>query len=195
MSDDPRTAAARYLQQRADAAGENQHEPEPDAAGGVPEPPQPTLASASTATDRAAVVETAIQQAIRAGAFDDLPGAGKPIPALGTSHDPDWWIRRKIQTEDLRGLGPVALTLRVEDREFADRLDALSRESEVRDAIEDFNARVKRARMQLEGGPPVVTALRDVEAEVAGWRERRTAVTEAPSAEPPVARRRWFRRG
>ena len=49
--------------------------------------------------DRAAFIESAIQVAIRRGDFDDLPGAGKPIEGLGTHHDPDWWIRRKIEID------------------------------------------------------------------------------------------------
>ncbi len=55
----------------------------------------------AAAVDRAAFIETAIQVAIRRGEFDDLPGAGKPLEGLGTHHDPDWWIRRKIETENL----------------------------------------------------------------------------------------------
>jgi hypothetical protein len=43
----------------------------------------------------------------------------------------------------------------------------------VRDLLESFNKRVVAARRQLQGGPPVITPLRDVEAEVSAWRERR----------------------
>lgn len=126
-----------------------------------------------TPADRANYVEGVIQQAIRRGDFDDLPGAGKPLTGLDGRHDPDWWIRRKIEREQLTGLGPPALTLRVEDRELDAKLDALRREDDVREVLEDFNRRVKYAAMQLQGGPPVVTKQRDVEAEVRAWRERR----------------------
>src|SRR5690606_26486175 len=147
--------------------------------------------------DRAAYVETAIQQAIRRGDFDDLPGAGKPLPDLGGTHDPDWWIRRKIETEQLRGLGPPAIMLRVEDAELDDRLDAMAREEDVREELEDFNRRVIEARRQLLGGPPVVTPTRDVDAEVAAWRQRREerraaerAQREAEEAARTTGRRR-----
>lgn len=178
MPDDPRQAAAQYRLARDGQAA-------PDAAE------QP--ARGSTAAERAAYVETAIQQAIRRGEFDDLPGAGKPLD-LGGTHDPDWWIRRKIQREQLTGLGPPALTLRVEHAEMAARLDALSREDEVREAVEDFNRRVIEARRQLLGGPPVVTPTHDVEDEVAGWRERRVARDAAAAASAPPRRRRRFGR-
>nr|WP_208382350.1 DUF1992 domain-containing protein [Microbacterium ulmi] len=152
-----------------------------------------------TSADRAAYVETAIQQAIRRGDFDDLPGYGKPLEGLGDHHDPDWWIRRKIQTEQLRGLGPPALTLRVEHAEFAERVDALTREEDVREYVEDFNTRVIEARRQLLGGPPVVTPTHEVEAEVVAWRERRAARRDAETAataqaEASARRRPWLRR-
>jgi hypothetical protein len=184
VSDDARQAAERYrLDRRLRDAGL-----EPDAA----EPERP--ARGSTAAERAAFVETSIQQAIRRGEFDNLPGAGKPLPDLGASHDPDWWIRRKIETEQLTGLGPPALTLRVEHAERAERMDAIPHEAEVRDALADFNRRVIEARRQLQGGPPVVTPTVDVEAEVAAWVERRRAREAAAAVDAPVRRRRWFGR-
>lgn len=189
--------AARYRAQRA--AGE-------DPAAGDDESPPMTL----NAQNKAEFVETAIQIAIRRGDFEDLPGAGKPIEGLGTHHDPDWWIRRKIDSENLSGLGPPALLLRVEDRELDGELDKLRREEDVRAVLEDFNRRVVEARRQLLGGPPVITRTRDVEAEVSAWRQRRDAVrasagardgTDARSmtdaaeqADTPRRRRRWWQR-
>lgn len=182
MSEDPRQAAERYrLDRRLRDAGL-----EPESAQAP--------ARGSTAAERAAFVETSIQQAIRRGEFDHLPGAGKPLPDLGGNHDPDWWIRRKIETEKLSGLGPPALTLRVEHAELSDRLDALSREGDVREALEDFNRRVIEARRQLLGGPPVVTPTVDVDAEVSAWASRRRARETAVAPAPRPRRRRWFRR-
>lgn len=194
MNEDPRQSAERYrLDRELRAAG---LEPAPEDAAREDAAPEArsTPARGSTAAERAAFVETAIQQAIRRGEFDDLPGAGKPLPDLGSSHDPDWWIRRKIETEKLTGLGPPALTLRVEHAELAERLDAIAREPEVREAVEDFNRRVIEARRQLLGGPPVVTPTVDVDAEVAAWAARRRAREEAAALEAPVRRRRWFGR-
>ncbi|WP_295788611.1 DUF1992 domain-containing protein [uncultured Microbacterium sp.] len=183
MSDDPREAAERYRLDRALRG-----------AGLEPEPARSAPERGSTAAERAAFVETSIQQAIRRGEFDDLPGAGKPLTGLGESHDPDWWIRRKIETEHLTGLGPPALTLRVEYAEKEERMDAIAREADVREALEDFNRRVIDARRQLLGGPPVVTPTVDVDAEVAAWAERRRARETAAAIEAPAPRRRWGRR-
>ncbi|MCE7482906.1 MULTISPECIES: DnaJ family domain-containing protein [Microbacterium] len=178
---DPRDAAARYRARQGDEL-----DAEMDA---EPEAPPTQL----TAENQHEFVETAIQLAIRRGEFDDLPGAGKPIEGLGTHHDPDWWIRRKIETENLSGLGPPALLLRVEDRELDANLDQLARESDVREVLEDFNRRIIAARRQLQGGPPVVTRMRDVDAEVEAWRKRRAA-RPAPVAAPEPSRRRFGRR-
>lgn len=155
---DSRLAAARYAVERVQPHAEDD---------------EPTDRGQATPDERAQAVEIAIQQAMRRGDFDDLPGAGKPLPDLGAVRDPDWWIRRKIEREGLTGLGPPALTLRTEDAELDDRLDGLGTEAAVREVLADFNRRVREARRQLLGGPPVVTRPRDVEAEVAAWRERR----------------------
>jgi hypothetical protein len=195
MTEGPREAVERYRFEKWQRE-QGLSSDEEDAADAAAPP-----ARGFSAAERAAVVENAIQQAIRRGEFDDLPGAGKPIPGLGESHDPDWWIRRKIESEQLTGLGPPALRLRVENAELDAHLDALSAEADVRDALEDFNRRIVEARRQLLGGPPVVTPTRDVDAEVAAWRERRTAriTAQAQAEETDAAARRrhpwWRRRG
>lgn len=162
---DSRLAAARYQVDRETPAEvrANGDEPETDTAG------QTTMEA------REQYVEISIEQAIRRGDFDDLPGAGKPLPNLHQTHDPDWWIRQKIEREGLTGLGPPALTLRTENAGLDERLDALGYEGAVREVLDDFNRRVIEARRQLLGGPPVVTPTRDVDEEVRLWRERRAA--------------------
>ncbi|GAB3807024.1 hypothetical protein GCM10028798_30810 [Humibacter antri] len=196
MTEDPRIAAARYeYRRRQTSSGSDRSESR--------DPDNDVQASASVGEDlQTAMVETQLQQAIRRGEFDNLPGAGKPLPGLGSPHDEDWWIRRKIETEQLRGLGPAALTLRVENAELDDRLDGLAREPEVREALEDFNRRVIEARRQLQGGPPVVTPTRDIGRDVAAWRERREnrrnadrTARETVEAANRASRWRWRRRG
>lgn len=146
-------------------------------------------------------VDLQVQHAIERGEFDDLPGTGKPIQDLGTTHDPDWWLKRLVEREQVTGVLPPALSLRVEDLRLDDVLDGESFERRVREIVEDFNARVLAARRQLQGGPPVITPTRDVDAEVAAWRQRREARRRAAavpvpprSARPATSRRRWWRR-
>lgn len=118
-------------------------------------------------------VDQQVRVAMAKGDFDNLPGAGKPIRDLGGEHDPDWWVRKLIEREQVTGVLPPALALRKEDAELDTVLDLETAEKVVRERIEDFNGRVTEARRQLHGGPPVITRTRDVEAEVATWRHRR----------------------
>jgi hypothetical protein len=151
-------------------------------------------------------VDTIVDQAIRRGEFDDLPLQGKPIPGLKGGYDPDWWLKRLVEREQITGILPPA-QLRRDDAELDEVLDRESTEDRVREIVEDFNARVIDARRQLLGGPPVVTPTRDVERELERWRERRRARgiraeagertgREQPPSEREArpARRRWWRR-
>ncbi|MDQ0095207.1 DnaJ family domain-containing protein [Paeniglutamicibacter psychrophenolicus] len=143
------------------------------------------------------VANSALDAAFARGDFDNLAYAGKPIPGLGSTADPDWWIKGLMKREHISGVGPPALLLRKEDEELEGTLDRMADPAAVRDLLEDFNARIIEARRQLLGGPPVITALRDVEDEVASWRERRTtrAVAAAPAEQARQEQRpRWFGR-
>ncbi|MCW2824867.1 MAG: hypothetical protein JWQ91_1784 [Aeromicrobium sp.] len=150
---------------------------------------------------QSAWVEIQLQQAMRAGEFDDLPGAGKPIPGIDRPHDPDWWLKRLIEREKISVL-PPALALRREDAELDGVLDRESSPQGVGRVIEDFNARIIEARRQLQGGPPVITPLRDVDAEIEAWTIRRTErvaeqkarLAEIRAAELAAAPPPWWRR-
>ncbi len=150
--------------------------------------------------DQARYVDLQIQQAMARGDFDNLPGAGKPIKGLGTQHDPDWWVKQLIEREKVTGVLPPALQLRKDDAELDAHLDELHTEAEVREEVEEFNVRVIKARYTPVDGPPLITQPRDVDAEVDGWRARRSAQRARPdprSAKPAPEkprRRGWFRR-
>ncbi|MCU1475635.1 MAG: molecular chaperone DnaJ [Subtercola sp.] len=151
--------------------------------GSVPSDDEPEnetdIAGQTRMEARAQYVEISIQQAMRRGDFDNLPGAGKPLTDLHQAYDPDWWIRQKIERENITGLGPPALTLRTENAALDARLDAATSEHAVREVLADFNARIVEARRQLKGGPPVITPIRDVDDEVSRWRQRRAERLES----------------
>ena len=165
---DSRLNVARYRVDRL-ADGEGEAAAEADRADRAENAGQPSI------EQHAQFVEIQIQQAMRRGDFDDLPGAGRPLKNLDRVHDPDWWIRQKIEDERITGLAPPALTLRTESEGLEARIDGMYSEPAVRELLDQFNTRVVEARRQLKGGPPVVTPTRDVEAEIDGWRRRRIA--------------------
>jgi Domain of unknown function (DUF1992) len=148
-------------------------------------------------------VERQIRTAQADGAFDNLPGAGKPIPGIDRAqHEMDWiagYLRR--ENVDVAALLPPALALAKEMEVLPDRLLGLRSESQVRKVIENLNERVGRARLQPQVGPPIRVRTVDVDETVERWRASvaamvhvvATEVTDA--AEPRPARRRsWFGR-
>jgi hypothetical protein len=153
------------------------HEPERDERTG-------RSAAAARVEFQSLWVEQQLRIAMERGDFDNLPGQGKPIEGLGAEHDPDWWVKKLVERENI-ALLPPALALRKEDAELGGRLDRINVETEVRREVEDFNARVRKAIYTPPtgpSGPPVITRQRDVDVEVEAWRARRTARIEAQRA-------------
>lgn len=118
-------------------------------------------------------VDLQLRQAVARGDFDDLPGYGRPLPDLTGDHDPDWWVKRLIEREQITGVLPPSLQVRKEDAELDGRLDRLATEEQVRGEVEEFNDRVRWALYRPPEGPPVVTRPRDPAAEVDRWHARR----------------------
>ena len=47
------------------------------------------------------VAEQRLREAMKAGKFDGLTGAGQPIPDVDEPFDEMWWIRRWVKREKL----------------------------------------------------------------------------------------------
>jgi Domain of unknown function (DUF1992) len=147
-------------------------------------------------------IERQIRDAEAQGAFENLPGAGKPIPHLGRPQNDMDWIVSKLRSEDVDIVSvlPPALALAKEVELLPQRLRALSSEARVRGVVDDLNARIRHALLQPQVGPPMRVRPVDVEQAVGAWQADREAAarsapmrpTPAPAPVPP--RRRWFRR-
>ena len=117
-------------------------------------------------------VDRQIREAEERGAFDDLPGAGKPLKNLDR-HDPDWWVKDLVAREQLSFVLPTSLALRKEVEDLPTTLAGMHREEDVRELVDDLNERIVEARRRPTSGPPVFIKTVDVEAVVSDWREAR----------------------
>ncbi len=60
------------------------------------------------------LIDRQIREAQERGEFDNLPGAGKPLPGHGEEYEEDWWIKELIRRENITGVLPASLRLRRE---------------------------------------------------------------------------------
>ena len=119
-------------------------------------------------------VDRQIREARERGAFDDLPGTGKPL-TLKHLNDPDWWVKGLIEREqlDLTGALPAAVALRKEVERLPRTLSDVRTEAQVRAIVDDLNRRIKEDRLRPTSGPQILVRTVDVDEVVAAWRSAR----------------------
>jgi hypothetical protein len=130
-------------------------------------------------------IDKQIQDAAERGAFNDLPGAGKPLPRRNTD-DPEAWareyaLREGASTSDLL---PTPLRLRKDSAQLAESVPGLPSEQAVRDTVAELNERIMAWR-RLPLGPPIFVPLVDADAMVERWRAEQSGPASAPHREPP----------
>jgi hypothetical protein len=113
-----------------------------------------------------------IHEAMARGEFDDLPGAGKPIPGLDKPHDELWWVKQKLRREEASFLPPT-LAIRKDVEDTLAAVEAMGSEADVRKTLQQLNARIRTVNRTATSGPPSTTMPLNVEAVVARWRSRR----------------------
>lgn len=118
--------------------------------------------------------EDLIRLAREEGAFDNLPGAGKPFSDLGEGYDPDWWVKKLIRREKVSIMPPALELLRKVEAEI-DRIWTLSSESQVREKVRVLNLEIGRVNSRAAEGPPTRLAPLDADAIVAQWEAARKA--------------------
>lgn len=117
-------------------------------------------------------IDRQVREAIERGEFDNLPGAGEPIPNLH-ERDENWWIKRKLEREGIKPPLPNALALRKEVEEIQRSLAEVRSEAQAREIIEDLNQRVRELYLHRDCGPLIVVRTVAVEPALAEWRRRR----------------------
>lgn len=148
-------------------------------------------------------VDRQVREAAEQGAFDDLPGKGKPLADLDAPYDELWWVKQKLRRENLSVLPPT-LALRKDVEDALGQLSRVPSEAAVRRLVGQLNADIVRVNATAMGGPPSRLMPLDAEEVVRRWRVERAAVQEARTAahrpqptsvaEPPRRRRRLWRR-
>ncbi|TFV86293.1 DUF1992 domain-containing protein [Blastococcus sp. CT_GayMR16] len=144
-------------------------------------------------------VDAQISRGIARGDFDDLAGAGKPLPDRTGEDAMVAWVIEKARQEnlDVFGMLPPGLALRKEKEDLPRRAEGLRSEAAVRALAEDFNDRVRLFWRRPQDPPVVPVGLVDADALVVGWERTRPAPEPAPVVAEPAPRRHsrpWRRR-
>jgi hypothetical protein len=114
-------------------------------------------------------IEAQIRVAMEAGAFDNLPGAGKPLPNFGQEYDPLWWQKQLVQREQITMLPPSLELLRKVAEELA-AIEKLHDEATVRRRIAALNVEIAKVNATVVEGPPTRLGTLNVDQVVAQWR-------------------------
>ncbi|MEU0564436.1 DUF1992 domain-containing protein [Nonomuraea sp. NPDC005983] len=117
-------------------------------------------------------IDRQIREAEERGEFDDLPGAGKPIPGLDKPHDDMWWVKQKLREEGLSFPLPPTLALRKDAEEALAAALGARTEAEAREIVSEINERIRKAIRTGLQGPPLNLMPYDVEQIVSDWRQR-----------------------
>ena len=140
-------------------------------------------------------IDKQIREATERGEFDNLPGAGKPIPGRGEPYDETWWMKGLIHREGLAtaGMLPTSLRLRKEIEDLPETVRRLPSERAVREVVTKLNVRIADW-LRAPTGPYARIDTVDPETVVAEWRKARPAAADPPAAKEPAARASWWRR-
>jgi Domain of unknown function (DUF1992) len=119
-------------------------------------------------------IDAQIRVATEKGAFDNLPGAGKPLPNLDQPYDPLWWVKQLLQREQISVLPPALELLRKVEKELA-TIEKVDDEATVRSRIDALNVEIAKVNATVLEGPPTRLGTLDVDEVVARWRQNRSA--------------------
>ncbi|WP_338596486.1 DUF1992 domain-containing protein [Saccharopolyspora sp. SCSIO 74807] len=140
-------------------------------------------------------IDRQIRVAHERGEFDDLDGAGEPLPGAGKPLEEQWWVKGYIDREGLSGeaLLPTPLQLRKEIERLPETVQQLPTEQAVRETVSDLNRRIVEW-LRSPSGPRVPLSTVRVDDVVERWRGERST-PPPPATEPAPARpmSRWRR--
>ena len=118
-------------------------------------------------------VDRQIREAQERGEFDNLRGAGRPIPGVAGPPDPNWWVKGLMEREQLSAPLPPPLALRREVEQLPATLADVRDEAAAREIVEDLNQRILELRRRPTEGMPFFVRTVDAESALARWRASR----------------------
>ncbi|QHE71149.1 hypothetical protein GFS60_04749 [Rhodococcus sp. WAY2] len=101
-------------------------------------------------------IDKQIRLAQERGDFDNLPGAGKPIPLSGDVDDELWWVKGYLRRENLPldALLPTPLQLRKQIERLPETVRGIPSEDAVREIVHQLNLEIV-AWLRAPSGPRV----------------------------------------
>ena len=118
-------------------------------------------------------IDRQVREAQERGEFDNLPGAGKPIPDLRKPYDELWWCKQLIKREQLEGLVPGVMGLKRDIEQEIERVWRQPSEAAVRRIVAELNVRIAKANSETTSGPASDLGLIPSVDVVAEWKKRR----------------------
>jgi hypothetical protein len=140
-------------------------------------------------------IDRQINEAAERGAFDNLRGAGKPLPKRTEEDAAQAWLREYLRREGVSAeeILPTPLKLRKEIERLTESVQDLRTEQQVRHVAADLNRRILEWR-RIPVGPPLFLPLLDTDTLVSRWRDGQAAAPPpVPSPPPSPPSRRWQR--
>ena len=149
-------------------------------------------------------VDRKIREATERGEFENLAGAGKPLPGAGNPyHDENAWLRDYLRREGVSGdaMLPPSLLLRRDAERLPETVRDSASEAEVRATVAELNRRIVDW-LRMPTGPRIPLAVIDADDVVREWRENNTGAQRsataggarsAPEQHTPAPEPRWRR--
>lgn len=153
-------------------------------------------------------VDRKIREATERGEFENLRGAGKPLPGAGNPYyDEDWWLKEYLRREGVGGEAtlPASLLLRRDVERLPETVADLMSEQQVREEVSALNRRIVEW-LRMPTGPHVPLSPVNADETVRRWRRRRerqsrpapsgarpSVVPVATGAQPPPRHSWWWR--
>lgn len=114
-----------------------------------------------------------IQEALERGEFENVAGTGQPIPGIEQPLDENWWVRKKLEEEQVSVVPPILAARKQRELVLAE-IHSIQHESIVRQKLNELNEMICEAMASHIPGPVDGVLPVDIEATIDQWRVLKT---------------------